>query len=110
MKIIVKAKTRAKENKVERVGQPTLGFGLKLSTDGSPDHFALQNDLGRDEKEGKKEMVVYKVSVKEAPVAGRANEAIVRALAEYFEVGRARVRLVSGQTSKQKIFEIEIDN
>ncbi len=84
MKIIVKAKTRAKENKVERVTQAGLGF----------DNI-------------KEEMVVYKVSVKEAPVAGRANEAIVRILAEYFGVGRAQVRLVTGQTSKQKIFEID---
>ena len=83
MKIIVKAKTRAKKESVERSGQPTL-------------------DLG----DSKTEMVVYKVSVKEAPVAGRANEAIVCALAEYFEVGVGQVRLVTGQTSKQKIFEI----
>ncbi len=46
MKIIVKAKTRAKENKVERVGQPTLGL------EKTPDHFVDIN-----------EMVVYKVAV-----------------------------------------------
>jgi uncharacterized protein YggU (UPF0235/DUF167 family) len=84
MRIIVKAKTRAKENKVERVGQPAMDFGV-----------------------AKPELIIYKVSVKEAPVAGKANEAIIRALAKYFDTAEARIRLVSGQSSKQKIFEIE---
>jgi uncharacterized protein YggU (UPF0235/DUF167 family) len=83
VKIIVKAKTKARENKVERISQPTL-----LSI-------------------GQTELVIYKVSVKEAPVAGKANEAIIRALAEYFNTSISRITLVSGQTSKQKVFEIK---
>jgi uncharacterized protein YggU (UPF0235/DUF167 family) len=83
MKIIVKAKTRAKIDKVERVGQTPLALG-----------------------EIKNEMAVYKVSVKAAPISGRANEAIIRVLAEYFDVAPARVRLVIGQSNKQKVFEI----
>ena len=83
MKLIVKVKTKAKFEKVERVGQPSLGL-----------------------EKGKEELVTYKVSVKEAPVAGRANEAVIKALAAYFDVAPARVTLLTGQTSKQKIFEI----
>lgn len=83
MKIVVKAKTRAKVEKVERLEQPTLG-------------------LDKD----KNETVVYRVSVKEAPVDGKANEAIIRALAEYFDIPKSSVELVSGQTSKQKMFMI----
>ena len=52
------------------------------------------------------EMPAYKVSVKEAPVQGRANEAIVRALAKHFDTPPAPGRLVFGQTSKQKILDI----
>ncbi len=83
MKIIVKAKTKSKTEKVERINQPNLG---------------LENS--------KAELVVYKVSVKEAPVAGRANEAVIKALATYFDTAPSRIKLVTGQTSKQKIFEI----
>jgi len=83
MRILVKAKPRSKVEKVERVGQPTLDLGGK-----------------------KTELVVYKVSVKEPPVDGRANEAVVKALAKYFDVAISNVRLVSGETSRQKIFEI----
>ena len=49
---------------------------------------------------------LYQVAVKEAPVGGKANEAIINALAEYFNIAKARINLISGQTSKQKIFEI----
>ena len=46
------------------------------------------------------------VAVKEPPIKGKANKAIVRALAEYFSVAPSAVRLVSGFSAKQKIFEI----
>ena len=85
MKIIVKAKTRAKMTKVERLEQPVL-------------------DL-EEKKRG--ERVTYKVSVKEMPVNGQANGAIIDALAEYFDTAKSNINLISGQSSKQKIFEIK---
>ncbi|MDP3935298.1 MAG: DUF167 domain-containing protein [Candidatus Giovannonibacteria bacterium] len=48
----------------------------------------------------------FKISVKEPAKEGRANEAIARVLAEYFEVAPSRVRILSGFTSRQKVFEI----
>lgn len=48
----------------------------------------------------------FTVSVKEPPVRGMANAAIAKALAEYFGVALSRVRLLSGFSSKQKVFEI----
>jgi len=45
-------------------------------------------------------------SVKEPPRQGRANAAIARALAEYFGVPLSSVRIISGFSSKQKIFEV----
>jgi len=83
VRIVVKAKTRAKEEKVERISQPTLGL---------------------DDSQNK--MIEYKVWVKEAPVDGKANEAIAKALAKYFDVSKSQVSLVSGATSKNKVFEI----
>ena len=49
----------------------------------------------------------FNVAVKEPPVQGKANAAILRALAEYFQVGAGCVRIVSGYTSRQKIVEIK---
>ena len=48
----------------------------------------------------------FKVAVKEQAKEGMANEAIARALADYFEVAPSRVRLLSGFASRQKTFDI----
>lgn len=48
----------------------------------------------------------FKVSVKEPPVRGLANMAIRRALADYYSVSAGKVSLISGFSSKTKIFEI----
>ena len=45
------------------------------------------------------------VAVKEPPVEGRANAAIIRAIADHFGVSLSQVRLLSGPTSRNKIFE-----
>lgn len=37
---------------------------------------------------------------------GKANEDVAAQLAEYFETSKSCVRLVSGHTSKKKLFEI----
>lgn len=44
------------------------------------------------------------VSVKEPPIGGRANRAIIRLLQEYFHV--QNVRILSGYASRNKILEI----
>ena len=48
----------------------------------------------------------FTVAVKEPPVKGRANAAISKALADYFGIAPSQVSLVSGFSSKQKVFEI----
>jgi uncharacterized protein (TIGR00251 family) len=49
----------------------------------------------------------FKVSVKGPPVEGKANQQIVEALAEELKIPKSRITLVSGHTSKQKVFEVE---
>ena len=48
----------------------------------------------------------YIVQVKAPPVEGKANEAIRKVLADYFDVAPSRIKMTSGKTSKQKIFEV----
>lgn len=71
MKIFVKVKPKAKEEKVEKIDD-----------------------------------VNFKVQVKELPEKGRANRAVIKALADYFDVNQSEIRIVSGSTSKLKIIEI----
>ncbi len=46
------------------------------------------------------------VSVKDPPVQGRANRAILKLLSEYFRT--PRIRIVSGRTSRNKVIEIDL--
>lgn len=85
MKIIVKAKASAKEEKVEILR-------------------SAQND--KEGQDGGLAMTYLVVHVKEPAKEGRANWAIERALAKHFNVSPSRVRIISGQTSKTKIVEI----
>lgn len=48
----------------------------------------------------------FVVKVKEPPRQGRANKAIIKALAEHLDIATFRIKLVSGFSSKQKVFEI----
>ncbi|MGH7274454.1 MAG: DUF167 domain-containing protein [Nitrospiria bacterium] len=48
----------------------------------------------------------FVVQVKAPPVQGKANHAIMKALAEYFNITPSRIKIVSGSSSKQKTFEI----
>ena len=50
------------------------------------------------------ELVVY---VREPAVEGKANEAVIKLLAEYFDVPKSKVQLIAGHKSKIKRFEIQ---
>jgi len=71
MRIFVKAKPRAKIEKVNRIDQRN-----------------------------------FEVFVKQPPINGQANQAIIKILAEYFKVSPSAIKIVSGHASKQKIIEI----
>jgi uncharacterized protein len=49
------------------------------------------------------ELTIY---VREPAVGGKANEAVVRLLANHLDVPRSRLELVSGATSRVKRFRI----
>ncbi|MEK7593480.1 MAG: DUF167 domain-containing protein [Patescibacteria group bacterium] len=83
MKIFVKAKPNAKEEKIEKIDPP------------SPNGFGRASDSH------------FMVSVKEPPVEGRANKSIIKVLAEYFNVQQSDVKIISGHASKNKMIEIK---
>jgi hypothetical protein len=69
--------------------------------------FVKAKPMAREEKVEKIDENNFRVSVCEPPVAGRANLAIIKAVAGYFGVAPSRVRIVSGFASRQKILEIK---
>jgi len=48
----------------------------------------------------------YAVWVRAKPTDGKANEAVIKILADYFDTAKSNVTLLKGHTSKIKIFEI----
>ncbi len=50
----------------------------------------------------------FKIWVRALPVKGQANRAVADLLASYFGVGKGVVRLVSGFSSRSKMFEIDV--
>lgn len=48
----------------------------------------------------------FVVSVKEPAKDGKANQALIKALAEYFGVSRQNIKILVGQKSRQKIISI----
>jgi hypothetical protein len=64
-------------------------------------------------KAGAKENMVEKigdnefiVKVKEPAKENKANFAVIEAISDYFNVSFSAIRIISGKTSKQKVFEI----
>ncbi|HDO23772.1 MAG TPA: DUF167 domain-containing protein [bacterium] len=49
---------------------------------------------------------VFLVSVKEQPEKGKANQAVIKALAKHFKAPISEVKILSGRTSRLKIVKI----
>jgi uncharacterized protein (TIGR00251 family) len=47
-----------------------------------------------------------KVYVRAPPVKGKANEAVIEVLAEFFGVKKGDIRIISGERSREKVVEI----
>lgn len=50
----------------------------------------------------------YVVSVKAPPSEGKANAAIIKLLAGYFDISQSLIEIVSGYMSKTKVIEINL--
>jgi uncharacterized protein len=45
-----------------------------------------------------------KIAVQAPPIEGRANEALIKFLAELFNISKSSVELISGELSRSKVF------
>ena len=61
---------------------------------------ARQNKIDVDENG------TYRVHITAAPVDGAANVAVIKMMAEYFDVPKSQIKIVRGETSRDKIIEI----
>ena len=68
--------------------------------------FVKVKPKAKEEKGQKISDTNFKVWVKEAPEKGRANLAVIKALADYFKTSQSSIKIASGSRSKLKIIEI----
>ena len=52
---------------------------------------------------------IYEIRVKAPAIEGKANKRAIEVLAKHFGVAKSHVKLVSGATSRYKVFEISAD-
>jgi len=50
---------------------------------------------------------VLRVYTTVAPENGRANSAVVELLADYFDVAKSRIKIIRGQTSRDKVVTVD---
>lgn len=82
MKIFVKVQSNAKKEAVEKLDPPARG--LRWAGDA---HFV--------------------VFVKAPPAGGKANQAVLRLLADYFGVAPSRLKIIAGRSARRKIIQID---
>ncbi|MEK7459979.1 MAG: DUF167 domain-containing protein [Patescibacteria group bacterium] len=62
-----------------------------------------KSSIARIEQKNEKELTVW---VREAPEDGKANNAVVRSVAEHFDVAPSRVKILRGASGRKKVVEI----
>jgi len=68
--------------------------------------FVIAKPKAKQEKVEQTDENHFIVWVKEPAIKNKANQAIVSALADFFNVPKSSVSIVSGLKSKQKVVEI----
>ncbi|WP_293444972.1 DUF167 domain-containing protein [Persephonella sp.] len=48
----------------------------------------------------------YEVRVTVVPEKGKANKRVVEILSKHFKIPKSKIKLVRGETSREKVFEI----
>ena len=69
--------------------------------------IAVKAHAGARKEQVLEEDGVFKVSVNVAPENGKANKRICELIAEYLGVRKSAVRVVQGETNRQKVVEVD---
>ena len=75
-----------------------IKMGIRLIPNASRNEVAGRNEDGR-----------FKIKVQSPPVEGAANKQLIIFLAGFLGVSKSRVRILSGEKSRDKIIEIDGD-
>ncbi|WP_029520284.1 DUF167 domain-containing protein [Persephonella sp. IF05-L8] len=62
---------------------------------------AKKNEIKQIEKN------FYEIRVTVVPEKGKANKKVIELLSNYLKVPKSRIKLIRGETSREKVFEIQ---
>ena len=48
-----------------------------------------------------------RVYIRQMPVQGKANKALIKVLADYYKIRKSDIRILTGSTSRNKVVEID---
>ena len=68
--------------------------------------FVSAKPRAKENKVEKLDFNHYKVFVKEPPINGRANAAIIELLADYFSISKSSIKIAQGAFTRKKIIDI----
>ena len=68
--------------------------------------FITAKPRAKEESVEKIDDTHFVVAVKEPPIQGRANAAIINALADFLHIAPTRLSIVSGYTRRKKVIEV----
>ncbi|MBU2539864.1 DUF167 domain-containing protein [Patescibacteria group bacterium] len=69
--------------------------------------FVKVKPKAKQEKIEKVDDAHFIIWVKEPPENGKANMAVMKVITEYFNIGWSDILLISGASSRNKVFEID---
>ncbi|MDP2639002.1 MAG: DUF167 domain-containing protein [Candidatus Azambacteria bacterium] len=69
--------------------------------------FVKVKPSAQEESIKKRSETNFEICVKEPPVKGKANTAVIKVLARHFGVPISSVNIIIGHSSRQKIIEIK---
>ncbi len=49
----------------------------------------------------------FEIKITVVPEKGKANKRVIELLSKYFKVPKSKIKLIRGETSREKLFEIE---
>ena len=55
----------------------------------------------------KKSQDSFEIKIKEKPIQGNANKAVIKALIDYFQISESKIKLIKGFKKRNKIFKID---
>ncbi len=69
--------------------------------------FVTVKPKSKEERVLKIDDTHFSVCVKAPPHEDKANEAVIKTFARYFEIAPSRIEIVSGHASRRKVMEID---